>query len=71
MAKWKVGDIVRHRATREHVMILHVRCEDECLANNHIPQQYVVRLPNYTKTELSEFELEMVPISTKIQDARD
>jgi len=68
MAKWKVGDIVKHRATQEQVMILHIRCIDECAANSNIPQQYVVRLPNYTKTELSEFELESIPEGHSIKD---
>ena len=70
MAKWKAGDVVRHKGTGDNLLVLHVRAE-EALSNSKIPVIYVVRLPNYQRADMEEFELEAVPIRTKIQDTRD
>jgi len=71
MARWKAGDVVRHKGTGESLLILHVRCEEEARENSKIPQVYVVRLPNYQRADIEEFELEIAPVSTKIRDTRD
>ena len=70
MAKWKVGDIVQHKSTGDTLMILHVKGDGSWESKTDI-QYYIVRLPNYQTAELREFELEMVPVSTKICDTRD
>ena len=60
MAKWKVGDVVQHKSTGDQLLILHVRCEEEVRGNCSIPQIYVVRLPNYQRADIEEFELQNV-----------
>lgn len=66
MAKYKVGQIVQHISTGEHLLVLHVK--EEASFNRPITPEYVCRLPNYDKAVLQEFELTGVKTSNKIED---
>ena len=65
MAKYKVGQLVQHVCTGDKLLILHVKSEESY--GKAIEPSYVVRLPNYQKAEISEFELEGVKTGSKIE----